>query len=88
MSRNVHVELSGPRAGSELVGFLASRGLAATVVDTDACCALEVGYAADPDERLHEDVARALRAWVTERQSGLVLSEADENGYVLRPPGE
>jgi hypothetical protein len=88
MSRNVHVELSGPRDTSELVHFLAGRGLGATVVDTDDCCALEVGYAVDPDERLHDDVATALRDWLAQRESPLVLSEADGDAYVLRPPGE
>jgi hypothetical protein len=88
MSRNVHVELSGPRETSELVQFLAGRGLGATVVDGNGCCALDIAYAIDPDERLRDDVARALRDWLAGRESPLVLSEAGDGGYVLRPPGE
>ncbi len=88
MSQNVHVQLAGPRPCSELVDFLAVRGLAATLVETNDRCELEIGYAADPDERLRDDVAGALRSWLAERDASLVLSEDGDDGYVLRPPGE
>jgi hypothetical protein len=88
MSRSVHVELAGSRACSELVDFLAVRGLAAELVETNDRCELEIGYALDPDRRLHGDVASALRSWLAEQRTPLVLSEAGDDAYVLRPAGE
>jgi hypothetical protein len=88
MRRTVHVQLEWPRAAAELVDFLAGCGLEADVVRTNGCCELEVGYAGDPDERLHDEVASALRTWLSSGQRPLVLSEADGEAYVLRPPGE
>ncbi len=88
MTPTVHVALAGPRACSELVDAFSARGLAVTVTEGDDCSELEVRYASDPDERLHRDVTEALRNWLADAHSPLVLSEAAEYDYVLRPAGE
>ncbi len=88
MTPTVHVSLAGPRACSDLVAAFAARGLAVTVTEGVDCSELEVRYAADPEERLHDDVSEALRGWLADAHSPLVLSEAGDYDYVLRPAGE
>jgi hypothetical protein len=88
MTRTIRIEIAGPRVCGELLHFLGARGLAGRLVETNDRCALEVGYVADPEERLRNDVRDALRDWLAERDTPLVLSEVGEDAYVLRPPGE
>jgi hypothetical protein len=88
MTRTVHVELAGPRACSELIEFLGTRGLAAEVVATNEHCELEIAYAVEPEARLSSEVGAALRSWLAEHESPLVLAEAGERSYVLRPAAE
>ena len=88
MTQTTHVELSGPRDCTELIEYLRSCGLEGTLVETNDRCELEVGYAVDPAQRLHEEVWAALRSWLSERDSPLVLAAVGEGEYVLRPPGE
>ena len=88
MAGTVHVTLAGPAVSSGLVSVFSARGLAVAVSEGGECCELEVSYAADPDERLRSDVMGALRDWLAEAHTPLVLSEAGDRGYVLRPAGE
>lgn len=86
MPGTVHVAVAGPEV-SELVGVLSDRGLAVTVVEGRDCCDLEIAYA-DPDERLHAEVGGALRDWLADGHTPLVLQEASRSDFVLRPAGE
>lgn len=88
MNGTIHVELTGPRTCSPLIEYLGSRGLAGRLVETDDHCELEVGYAVEPEERLRGEVWGALRDWLAETESPLVLAETPDDGYVLRPAGE
>jgi hypothetical protein len=88
MAGTVHVTLAGPAVSSELVSAFSARGLAVAVSEGRECSELEVSYAADPDERLRSDVKCALRDWLAEAHTPLVLSEAGDRDYVLRPAGE
>ena len=88
MTSTVHVELAGPRACSDLIAFLGSRGLTAAVVETNEHCELEIAYAVEPEARLSRDVGEALRTWMAEHESPLVLAEAGEDSYLLRPAAE
>ena len=88
MTPMIHVELAGTRNCEELIDYLGARGLAGKLVETNNHCELEVGYAADVQQRLHDEVWDALRSWVAERGSPLVLAAVDDDAYVLRPQGE
>lgn len=88
MTGTVHVTIAGPTVSSELVSVFSARGLAVTVTEEGGCSDLEVRYAADPDERLRGDVAGALRDWLCDAHSPLVLSETGDRDYIVRPAGE
>ena len=84
----LHVELASSCDGAELVEFLATRGLAGSVLSSNDHCELEIRYAVDPDERLRVDFEAALRSWLAEHRPPLVPTASRERGYVLRPPGD
>ena len=41
----------------------------------------------EPEERLRGEVWGALRDWLAETESPLVLAETADDGYLLRPAG-
>jgi hypothetical protein len=83
----IHVELDCPHDAEELVAFLATRGLAGTVRETDDHCELTVGWAEDPEVALRRAFERALETWVSAHERPLVPA-ARGGTYVLRPPGD
>ena len=88
MAETIHVELPARRDGEALVEYMRARGLAGTMIQADGSCALEVGYDVEREEQLRSDVRDALRDWVAERDSSLVLAEVGAGRFLLRPPGE
>lgn len=88
MNGTIHVELTCPRDGAELLEFLEGHGLAGTVLSTDDHCELEVRSAIDPDERLRRDFETALDSWLAQHGSPLIPASRGGRAYVLRPPGD
>ena len=86
MSATIHVDLASPCVGEELAEYLCTHGLAATVLETNDHCELEVSDAVDPDVRLHQTFEDALRGWLADRNVPLVPIESPHDRYVLRPP--
>ena len=87
-SDSISVELTGPRECSDLVEFLESRGLTASLRETNDHCELEIGLAPSLDVLLRTVVHQALIAWLSERESPLVLAEMGDGTYVLRPASD
>ena len=83
----IHVELDCPHDAEEFVAFLATKGLAGTVLETDDHCELTVGWAEDPDVRLRRVFEAALESWIATHERPLVPT-ALHGAYVLRPPGD
>jgi hypothetical protein len=88
MMHPIRVELDEVPDCNELVGFLTSRGLACTPVTTGNGCTIDVGYAADPEERLHTEVSDALRSWLSGHTRPLIVTPVGDDSFVLRPPGD
>jgi hypothetical protein len=88
MSATVHLELARACDGRDLLEFLVRRGLAGELVRSGDHWDVEIGYARREQERLAEEVDRALRAWLAERDSPLVPTRLEGAGYVLSPPAE
>ena len=88
MCEPIHVELPCSFDAAGLAGFLEARGLRVTVKSCEEQCELEVGFAVDPDVRLHQEVEAALSAWLAEGDHALVPSLDRRHEYVLRPPGD
>jgi hypothetical protein len=84
----ISVELTGPRQCSDLVEFLESRGLTASLQETDDHCELTVSFAPSPETALRTAVHNALIAWLAREGSPLVLAEDGDDTYVLRPPSD
>jgi hypothetical protein len=83
----IHVELDCPHDAEDFVAFLATRGLAGTVLETDDCCELSIGWAEDPDVTLRRVFESALETWVSRHERPLVPA-ARGSTYVLRQPGD
>ena len=81
------VELTGPHDCSELIAFLAGRGLEASLTETNDHCELEIGFAPS-SEGLRTAVRKALIDWLAEHDSPLLLTEAGDDELVLRPPSD
>lgn len=83
------IEIDVPRRGigSELTEALATRGLAAEIVDSDDRCALHVRFADDERERLLDDAISAIEAYCAERMLPFVVQRAN-GGAVVRPPSD
>jgi hypothetical protein len=88
MTPSIRVELDETPDCDELIGFLTSRGLTCTPVTENDRCEIEVGYAADPEERLHNEVSDALRSWLSEHPRPLIVTPIGDHAFVLRPPGD
>ncbi len=87
-SDTISLELAGPRECSDLVEFLAGRGLTASLRETNDHCRLEIRLTQSPRALLRTAVRQALNAWLAERETPLVLAEEADDGYVLRPPSD
>ena len=83
----IHVELDCPHDAEELVAYLATRGLAGTMRETDDHCELTIGWAEDPETALRRLFESALESWVALHERPLVPAARGET-YVLRAPGD
>ena len=88
MCKPVHIELPCSYDAASFAEFLEARGLTASVTTSNDHCELEVGYAVDPDLRLHKDVEAAVADWLEEGNHALIPALNRENELVLRPPAD
>ena len=87
MAETIEIDVPRRGIGSDLTEALASRGLAAEIVDSAERCALHVRFASDERARLLDDAISAIEAYCSERMLPFVVQRAN-GGAVVRPPGD